>query len=95
MTPIAIDTDTWEVAIDPQWAGFAGHFPGNPVVPAAELIALAMEACGCIGADLVQARFRQPVRPGDLLRLRRSGDDVVLEVAGQRVADLRWAPQPG
>jgi len=96
VTPIAIDGTTWEVAIDPDWPGFAGHFPGNPLVPAAELIALAMEACGRGRADLVQARFHRPVRPGEVLRiLGQGGGGAILEVAGQRVADLRWASQPG
>ena len=50
----------------------AGHFPGNPILPGATLLA---EIIGAIGAGLpglicrhiVAAKFLHPVRPGDLL----------------------------
>jgi 3-hydroxyacyl-[acyl-carrier-protein] dehydratase len=73
---------------------FAGHFPNNPVMPGV-LIIEAMAQSGAVlmskslNADVEgktimfmsvdEARFRQPVRPGDVLRmqvdvLRHRGD---------------------
>ena len=64
---------------------FIGHFPGNPVMPGV-LIVEAMAQAGCVlmskslNADvetktiffmsLDACRFRQPVRPGDVLRMK-------------------------
>ncbi len=63
---------------------FQGHFPGNPVMPGV-LIVEAMAQSGAVlmskslNADVEgktimfmsvdEARFRQPVRPGDVLRM--------------------------
>jgi 3-hydroxyacyl-[acyl-carrier-protein] dehydratase len=48
----------------------AGHFPGNPIIPGALLLDAALHA---IAADALcqirSVKFRQPVRPGDLIRL--------------------------
>jgi len=71
---------------------FAGHFPGFPVMPGVLLVEAMAQTSGAIvqhslGQEagskvffmtIEQARFRKPVRPGDLLRmpvkaLRRRG----------------------
>lgn len=48
-----------------------GHFPGNPIIPGAwllaEVVRLVAEAAGqdCATATVPSAKFFQPVRPGD------------------------------
>ena len=61
----------WQVTFDPDFAGFAGHFPGNPIVPGVCLLLLA-RVCAeqTVGAplelaELQSCRFRRPVLAGD------------------------------
>jgi 3-hydroxymyristoyl/3-hydroxydecanoyl-(acyl carrier protein) dehydratase len=59
----------------------AGHFPGNPIIPGALLLALALRALLPPGGarppwELRQAKFLRPVRPGDRVEIRwRAGLD--------------------
>lgn len=60
---------------------FTGHFPGNPVMPGVLIVEGMAQAAGAICADthfgagnnsvlfmtIDQAKFRKPVRPGDVL----------------------------
>lgn len=88
------DGDGWLVRIDPEWPGFAGHFPGDPILPAAELIEFARSCCGFGDTfELVKARFVAAVRPGDAVRItvdeRGEAHQVRFAVDGERVAELR------
>jgi 3-hydroxymyristoyl/3-hydroxydecanoyl-(acyl carrier protein) dehydratase len=62
-----------------------GHFPGNPVVPGAVLLAEALRAIeaglglGLESCRIVSAKFPGPVRPGDRVAIEflRSTDGAV------------------
>ena len=62
---------------------FSGHFPGNPVMPGVLIVEAMAQVAACVAsltladtqkdtlvfATIDKTRFRQPVRPGDLLML--------------------------
>ena len=63
---------------------FAGHFPGNPVMPGVLIVEAMAQVASCVAsltlsdddrdtlvffATIDKTRFRQPVRPGDGLML--------------------------
>lgn len=63
---------------------FAGHFPGNPVMPGVLIVEAMAQVASCVAsltlsdddrdtlvffATIDKTRFRQPVRPGDVLML--------------------------
>ena len=56
-----------------------GHFPGNPIIPGALLLAETLRAIGAdLGVRLApcevrSAKFPHPARPGDRLRVEFSG----------------------
>lgn len=66
-------TTSLDVAVDAAW--FRGHFPGRPILPAVSQIALVLDALARHRGEPVAlggigfARMRQPVVPGDPLRL--------------------------
>jgi 3-hydroxymyristoyl/3-hydroxydecanoyl-(acyl carrier protein) dehydratase len=66
---------------------FAGHFPGQPLLPGVVLLSEVMEAALAdaslaprlaAGASLQAAKFLSPVRPGARLELVLEGDDAGL-----------------
>jgi len=73
MHPERLAADHYRVHVDPAWPGFAGHFPGDPLLPAAVLVDLAIAIAEDTGHRVVgvqRARFRHPVRPDDRLEWR-------------------------
>ncbi|MEZ5739546.1 MAG: 3-hydroxyacyl-ACP dehydratase [Burkholderiaceae bacterium] len=60
-----------QLAIARDAAYFAGHFPGDPIVPGAQLLDLVVQTLqarpGELGGpiEVVVAKFLHPVRPGD------------------------------
>jgi hypothetical protein len=75
----AIDADVW---FPPAWPVFRGHFPGDPIVPGAELVRLAVSLTGRALAGVPRFSFRRPVRPDAVARfqLRPEGDETAVEV---------------
>lgn len=70
-----------------------GHFPGNPVIPGAVVLA---ETLGAIeaglgvalaGARVRSAKFLSPARPGDRMRV----DYARADGGGDRAREARWA----
>ena len=62
----------------------AGHFPGNPIIPGALLLAHALRAIGPTAAPVAvrNTKFFAPVRPGDTVEFRWHavpGGDLVFE----------------
>jgi len=54
--------------IDPQHPAFAGHFPGEPILPGVVLLDETLYALPGTGAtrwQILAVKFHHPVRPGD------------------------------
>lgn len=75
-----------------------GHFPGNPIIPGAVLLAETIEAietaAGSPGAgqEVRAARFHHPIRPGDRILIRwEAGKDGDIKFECRRTADRRIA----
>lgn len=74
--PREVSQGVWEASFffDPAFAGFDGHFPGNPMVPGvAQIMAAVLTAAPGRDARLRQlgrSKFLGMVRPGDTMRVR-------------------------
>jgi 3-hydroxyacyl-[acyl-carrier-protein] dehydratase len=59
----------------PDFIGFKGHFPGNPLLPAVVqlqlgvLLAAQLAGRPLVPASLTRAKFTHPVKPGDILEV--------------------------
>ncbi len=58
-----------EFVFPPEFCGFAGHFPGNPIVPGIAQIMAVLYACGGAPPAALLAvkscKFFRPVSPGE------------------------------
>lgn len=88
MTPSAF---TVELPFEPDHPAFAGHFPGQPIIPGVQLLDRAkclIEARHGLTLDGLQmAKFLSPAGPGDPLQLdyQLTGNGVSFEIrSGER-----------
>ena len=83
-----------QIATDPPTA--AGHFPGNPIIPGALLLAevlrviAAAEKVHLVSCNVKSAKFQHPARPGDCVEIEytfsaTAAIDFKCAVAGIRV----------
>jgi 3-hydroxymyristoyl/3-hydroxydecanoyl-(acyl carrier protein) dehydratase len=83
---------------------FAGHFPGQPLLPGVSVLAEVMEAAhrqpglaGRLagGSSLQAAKFLAPVRPGSSLQIHLQWDDAGLrfevQCGGTTAAKGQWS----
>ena len=64
---------TWTSAerrLDPAHPAARGHFPGNPIIPGAVLLAEILDTISASACGIRSAKFLAPVRPGDRLLIR-------------------------
>ena len=83
-SPVAVSPDEWEAlfTFGDDFAGFDGHFPGNPILPGvAQIMAAVLTAAPGREARLRsigRSKFLSMVRPGETMRVRarasRTGD---------------------
>jgi len=70
------DVTHWVVPVD--HPAFAGHFPGNPILPGVVLLDMAVYAITMAagirleGCEISAIKFLSPVRPGEKLEIRQS-----------------------
>ena len=73
--PLKSDIFSGSLVFDPDFPGFQGHFPGNPILPGACLLEAAIQLLSCgVGKNLALAeverlKFFSPVKPGDEVKL--------------------------
>ena len=92
----------WEVPTD--LPAFAGHFPGNAIVPGVVLLDQALYRAQMLSGhediflQVAQAKFLSPVRPGELLRFEfeitsRSNIRFDISASDRAVASGIFSPQ--
>jgi len=85
---------TCQVVFQPNEPVFAGHFPGNPIVPGVLMLEGLVALNARLGATLIgikEAKFRAIARPSQTLRysLTREGLGAVTHVDGEVVLSCK------
>ena len=79
---------TIECWFAPDHPAAAGHFPGNPIIPGAVLLA---ETLRLIEKDLGRSLSPLRIRAAKFFFPTRPGDRVVIELTGRAPGDIRFA----
>lgn len=93
---------TVAMPFEPDHPAFAGHFPGNPIIPGVQLVdrvkSLIEARHGLSLTGLHLAKFFEPAGPGDMLELdyQLAGDTVRFELrcGTRRIAAGKFAVVP-
>lgn len=64
----------------------AGHFPGNPIVPASMILEQVIAACGALCRGLSSAKFLRPLRGGHSVQI-----ELVVESDGSDGSRVRFS----
>lgn len=91
--------DEWQrfFCFPADFIGFAGHFPGQPILPAVLQICMVRLFWSDVVApveslDVVSAKFLKPVLPEQKISVILSGEKVEFFVSGEKVSILRIRP---
>jgi 3-hydroxymyristoyl/3-hydroxydecanoyl-(acyl carrier protein) dehydratase len=98
-----VEASTARYVVDASHPALAGHFPGDPIVPAAILlrfVARTLEQRGRQLAAVERMKFLRPVRPGEAIdvTMTPTSDDrgrVEITIAGKSVARGEWQSTQG
>jgi 3-hydroxymyristoyl/3-hydroxydecanoyl-(acyl carrier protein) dehydratase len=96
------EVQTARYCVDPTHPALPGHFPGDPIVPAALLlrfVAQTLERAGRPLTGIERMKFLRPVRPGEVIDVTVAPVDsrhgtVAMTIAGEPVARGVWLCSP-
>lgn len=97
------EASTARYVVDASHPALAGHFPSNPIVPAAILlrfVALTLERRGRQLAAVERMKFLRPVRPGEPIDITMTPlsdyrGSVEITIEGKPVARGEWQSTQG
>lgn len=101
--PLQVVEGGWSrtYTLTPDFPGFAGHFPGHPVVPAVAQVSMVLrtiaDACGQepLLQEIVQAKFIQPITAGQSVTIvvcpNRRGQQQENQLDQSKALSTQWS----